>query len=539
MEDGPTAESGRAEGPQDAGPTSRASRRLARKSARRQAGAEGDGTEAAPGAAPPRTRRSKSRRAAEPAEAAPGATDPQALAAAVAVPAPAAGNGPGVAGTEAPRPARLHVDAPAVVSQPDAEPAPASGPAPASPVAPMPEEYRSKRSRKRSGVSAPASAPTAPAERPAPTVRSARARPRHYGVLAAFLLIVILPTVSHAWYLWTRAEDQFESRLGFGSRTEEGPATFDVMSALAGGSQTGSRDMDILYQFVTSQELVAKIDRDLDLETIWARPAEDVLNRFSPGGTIEDLVAFWQRMVRVDYDPSTGLMNLRVFAFDPVDAQTIAQAILRESTEIVNSLSKAAQDDVTQFSKQMLDETQSSLSDARLAVLDYQVRNNIVDPSNIVANQLSVVSMLNQELTNTEVELDLLVGTLPANDPRIAALQRKIEAINNRIASERAKVGAEPGEGSPGFAKLMADFEKLKVEQDFAQQAYLAALAAHNQALADAQKKTRYLATYVEPTLAEAATAPNRPLNAVLTALIGFLAWVISILTFYALRDRR
>jgi capsular polysaccharide transport system permease protein len=357
--------------------------------------------------------------------------------------------------------------------------------------------------------------------------------------MAAFLLIVVLPTLSYSWYLWSRAADQYESDIGFGSRTEEGPSTFNFVGALTGAGQTGSKDMDILNQFVVSQELVTKIDAELDLKAIWSKPAADPLNAFHKDGTIEDLVSYWERMVLVDYDTATGLMNLRVFAFDPADAQRIANSILRESTAIINQLSQTAQEDTTRYSKQMLAETEQKLAAARLAVLDYQVKNNIVDPSNVVSNQLTVVATLVQELANTQVELDMLEGTVPEGDPRVSIMRRRLEVIENRIAAERAKVGAASSPDQPGYATLLAEFERLKVEQDFAQQAYLSALAAHDQALADAQKKTRYLATYVAPTLAEAPTAPNRPVHAALAALIGFLIWSVTVLTYYALRDRR
>ena len=373
----------------------------------------------------------------------------------------------------------------------------------------------------------------------APTVNAAQMRPRHYGVIALFLFCVIVPTISYSWYLWTRAADQYESDVGFGSRTEEAPSTFDFFGALGGSTQSGSKDMDILNQFIISQELVAKIDADLDLKAIWSKADNDPLNGFNEDGTIEDLVTYWQRMVLVNYDNGTGLMNLRVFAFDPQDAQNIASAVLTESTNIINQLSKTAQDDTTRYSKDALAATEAKLTEARLAVLDFQVRNNIVDPSNVVANQLSVVSTLNQQLASAQIDFDMLSGTVPATDPRLAQLSRRLEVIRNRITEEQAKVGATADSNSPGFAKLMADFERLRVDQDFAQAAYLPARAAHEQALTDAQQKTRYLAAYVAPTLAEAPTAPNRPQTAALTALIGFLIWSVLVLTYYALRDRR
>lgn len=372
-----------------------------------------------------------------------------------------------------------------------------------------------------------------------PTVHAAQLRPRHYGVMALFVLMVLIPTLSYALYMWTKAANQYESNVGFGSRTEDAPSTFDFLGALGGVSQSGSKDMDILSQFIVSQELVTRLDKQLDLKTIYSKPQGDPLSRFAPGGTIEDLLAYWQRMVIVNYDSGTGLMTLQVFAFDPTDAKKIAEAILVQSTKIINDLSQTAQDDTTRYSKDALSAAEQKLGDARVAVLDYQVKNRVVDPTAAIADQNGVIGTLNQQLATTQIELDMLTGTVGANDVRIATLTRKLEVINNRIAEEQAKVGGATDAGSPGFAKLMQEFERLKVDQDFAERSYLSALAAYDQAINDAQHKTRYLATYVAPTLAEAPTAPNRPLSSLVVALVGFLLWSVTVLIYYALRDRR
>ncbi len=56
---------------------------------------------------------------------------------------------------------------------------------------------------------------------------------------------------------------------------------------------------------------------------------------------------------------------------------------------------------------------------------------------------------------------------------------------------------------------------------------------------ASAQQKKVYLATYEEPTLAQASTAPQRWLLLGRCMLIGFFAWAIITMIYYALRDRR
>ena len=373
----------------------------------------------------------------------------------------------------------------------------------------------------------------------APTVSPAVLRPRHYGVITLFLLMVVLPTAVYSWYLWNRSADQYESDVGFGSRTENAPLAFNFLGALGGGSNSSSSDMDILNQFIVSQDLVRRIDKRLDLRAIYSKPANDPLATLDPKGSIEDLLKYWQRMVVVNFDSSTGLMNLRVFAFDPKDAQSIAQAVLDESTATINDLSLSAQDDTTKYSKESLQVAEDRLSKARRATTEFRVKNHIVDPSNDLASQMSVMNTLMQQQAAAQIDLDLLAGVAAENDPRVAQLNRRIEVIKNRIVQEQAKVGGATDSTSSGYAALVSDYEGLKVNEDFAEKAYLSALAAFDQAVSDAQHKTRYLTTFVAPTLAEASTAPNRPLTAALTALIGFLAWAISVLIYYALRDRR
>ena len=373
----------------------------------------------------------------------------------------------------------------------------------------------------------------------APTVGPAKLRKRHYGVLLLFLLMVIVPTGTYAWYLWARATDQFESDVGFASRTEQTASPFDFLGVISGGGSSGAKDMDILNQFIVSQELVTRIDRKLDLRHIYSKPQNDPLMAFDPKGSVEDLVKYWQRMVLINYDTSTGLMNLRVFAFDAADAQHIAEAVLVESTDIINNLSLTAQTDSTKYSKQALDTAEDRLGKARIALTNFRVANHIVDPSNDIASQMTVVTTLTQQLAAAEIDLDMLTGTVADNDPRLAQLNRKIDVIRSRISVEQAKFGAVSDSSAAGYATLVSDYERLQVDQDFAEKAYLATLAAYDTAVADAQHNTRYLATYISPTLAEETTAPNRPLQTALAALAAFLLWSVLVLVYYALRDRR
>lgn len=370
-------------------------------------------------------------------------------------------------------------------------------------------------------------------------VQTARLKRRHIGILVLSAMLIWMPGAFTAWYLWTHAADQYESTAGFAIRTENTPTPFDFLGAFGAGSSSSSKDMDILNEFIGSQELVGRLDARLDLGAIFSKPQGDPLMTYDTSGTIEDLVKFWRRMVRVDYDNSTGLMTLTVYAFDPRDAQRIAEAVLEESSKTINDLSEVARDDTTKYAKAALDAALARVSDARAAITEFRVKHSIFDPTSDVVSQTSVLNTLNQQLISTQVELDLLKGAAVADDPRVQTANRRIDVIKARIADEQAKVGAGSDGDVSGYANLVSDYERLRVDQEFSEKAYLTALASYDAAATDAQHKTLYLATFIQPTLAEAYTAPDRPLLLITVMLLGFLAWAIVVLIYYSLRDRR
>ncbi|MBF9031178.1 capsule biosynthesis protein [Rhodobacterales bacterium HKCCE3408] len=372
-----------------------------------------------------------------------------------------------------------------------------------------------------------------------PVAPPARRRARHLAVVLSFLLLVALPTALCGWYLWTRAADQFASRVAFSVRTEEAGSAIELLGGMTEISGSSSSDTDILYAFLQSQDLVERIDAALDLRAIWSRvdPRLDPVFAYHAPGTIEDLVDHWNRMVRIGYDSSTGLIDIRVLAFDPDDAQAIAQAIRDASAEMINDLSAAAREDATRYARLERDRTELRLTEARVALTAFRNRTRIVDPTIDTAGQTGLVNTLQAQLAEALIDLDLLRETTRASDPRIDQAERRITVIENRIEAERSVLG-RTGEGT-AYADLVAEYERLASDRDFALEAYTAARAGYDAALAEAQRQSRYLAAHIRPTLSEAARYPERPLILGLVVLFLFLAWAVVVLVAYALRDRR
>lgn len=375
-----------------------------------------------------------------------------------------------------------------------------------------------------------------------PTVAPAAVRRRHWGVLLSFLLFVIIPTAVAAWYLWERAADRYASYVGFSVRTEELGSAVELLGGIAELSGSSSSDTDVLYKFIQSQDLVRRVDAKLDLRAIWAKgnPEVDPIFAYHPPGTIEDLVDYWKRMVRVYSDSGTGLIDLTVLAFTPEDATAIAKEIYAESSAMINELSALAREDAIRYAREELGLAQEQLRDAREAMTRFRNRTQIVDPAADIQSQMGLLSSLQVQLAETLIELDILEQTTRESDPRIAQAERKVSVIEARIAEERKKLGiGSEGQEGEVFAELVGEYERLLVDREFAEQSYTAARATYDVSVAEAQRQSRYLGAHVAPTQAEKSEYPDRGVLLGLTILCLFLAWAIGVLVYYSLKDRR
>ena len=206
----------------------------------------------------------------------------------------------------------------------------------------------------------------------------------------------------------------------------------------------------------------------------------------------------------------------------------------------MEELSAIAQEDTTAFSRLELDRAVERLKQAREAITRFRSRTQIVDPTADLQGQMGLLSTLEQQLAAALIDADLLRESTREGDIRLQQADRRIAVIEARIADERGKLGVGvDGTGNDDYANLLSEFERLAVDREFSEQAYVAALAAFDAAQAEARRKSRYLFAHVKPTAATSSQFPQRELLAGLTLLFLLASWAIMVLIYYSVRDRR
>lgn len=391
--------------------------------------------------------------------------------------------------------------------------------------------------------------PQRPVEKPVPAqpaairppAGAARMKRRHSGLMLSLLAVILLPVVVTAIYLMVFAKDQYASMVGFTIRQEETGTASELMGGLSnilGGGAQGHADL--LFEYVQSQEIVERISQDFDLLAHYSQtwPMDPVFSLW-PSATIEDLLWFWGRMVRITYDKSTGLMLVQVRARDPQSAQQIAQLIVAESERMINRLNETARRDTTRNAEADLDTSLTRLRAAREALAEFRARTQIVDPQADIQGRMGVLNNLQQQLAESLVEQDLLMQSVDGADPRMRQVQRRIEVVRNRIREERETFARmDVTVDDTDYPRLIAQFEGLQVDQAFAEATYQAALMALDAARSNASRQNLYLANFIQPTLAQRAQYPRSLQIIGLVLLFATLLWGIMALVYYSLRDR-
>ncbi|MCQ0970142.1 hypothetical protein MLD63_06880 [Paracoccus sp. TK19116] len=368
-------------------------------------------------------------------------------------------------------------------------------------------------------------------------LRVVRKSRRHLVILLSFLLVGVLPIIATAWYLYGRAADQYASYVGFLVRTQGSTTPIGALGGLAElAGKSSTEETDILYKFIQSGALVNEVDKKLDLQSIWTPPTDDPVFGYSGNGSPESLLSHWNRQVHIYYDQ--GMLDLRVLSFRPEDSRAIAEAILEQSQLMLNRINAVARDDSLSYAQEDLDRAVERLKSSRQAVSSFRQDNRVIDPLANVTGQEGILTSLQAQLADAIVQLGMVRANARSDDPRITQAELRVDVISNEIEQQRKNI-ASSREDDQDLSRIVSDYEAIEVDRQFAEAAYTAALAAYEEARAEADRNSLYLASYVTPV---EATVPEYPRRLRLLAMFsGFIlsVWLVGVLIYYGSRDRR
>jgi capsular polysaccharide transport system permease protein len=371
--------------------------------------------------------------------------------------------------------------------------------------------------------------------RPGPVKRRA--------LLISALIVIGLPTIAAGLYYAFFASDQYAATGHFVVRhRNENTAALSSLSVLGLGTTGTSSlpDMMVVNDYMTSMQIIKDLAPRIDLRAIYDTPRADSLARLKPARgeqTISDerLLDYWRRVVSVHFDTSTGLSNLKVKAFSAEDAKSVADQIFALGEELVNRLAVRAQQDALALAKQEVEDYRERAVGALDALQTFQERARQVDPEAFTQARMQIQAGVEKELSQLQAQLDVLRKNLPEDAPGVTQIRDRLAVMEKHLALERDKsTVSETGESA---AAIMNEFTKLRLESEFATQAYTSSLASLEGARLEAIRQNLYLETFVRPQMPQVAEYPSGLLNTLLVLFVALLTWAIGGLFVSAIRE--
>lgn len=366
---------------------------------------------------------------------------------------------------------------------------------------------------------------------PLPQLTGPGRKHRHLAAPLAFGIVVVLPTLITAIYLFLIASPRYVSEARFIVRASEQRMPTGIGAALEGvGFSTGSADAHAVLEYVESSDGLRELQRRLDVRRMYARPGVDVFSRLPKPLSDSSEETFHKQFLKyltVGYNSQNGISTLRVEAFTPQDAQKIADALLQGGEGLVNRLNDRASADAVRDAERALGEARTRLSNVQRQLTEFRNNEGLIDPALSAKAGGDLIGQLTINLANLRAERAQVAADAP-NSPQLPFLDSRIRAFERQIAAERAKLVGDAGSLAP---KISA-YESLVAEREFSEKLLASSAATLTSAQQDARRQRLYLDRVVNPIAPDKATEPKRLksllavlASALLIYALGWLAW--------------
>lgn len=343
------------------------------------------------------------------------------------------------------------------------------------------------------------------------------------------ILLVILPWFFYALYLVAIAAPKYESVSQLVVKSSDGANSFDpsamFMSSVTGVSNTN--DSQLVIAFVKSADMLRYLDAQISLREHYTSSLGDIFSRLSSDHSNEDFGEFYLGNIDVVIDSNSSVIELSAKAFDPEYAQLITQTIVDRAELFINEINNNLAKSRLEFAQSEHDIVEEKLQNAKLALLNFQSKYNVLDPTAEGAAFQQIAFSLEATLAQKEAEFNSLRSIMSASAPEIIALKREIKAIEQQINSQKTKINDAQGEGSSlSINQLMAQFSNLQVQVELAVQAYSSSLLTLENARVDTYEQLQHLVTIESPTLPDAAAYPKVFYNLILFGVFLSMAFI-------------
>ncbi|WP_025600714.1 capsule polysaccharide export protein [Burkholderia sp. WSM2230] len=355
-------------------------------------------------------------------------------------------------------------------------------------------------------------------------------------VRSRFFWIVVVPTTIVALYFGIFASDIYVSESRFVVRSPDKQSQTGL-GALLQSSALGQtqENVYVVHDFIQSRDALAELQKRQDLVGLFGSHGVDFVSRFGVFGfqrNFEGLYRYYDRRVDVDIDSTSGITTLRVNAFTAASAWSINQSLLELAEQLVNKMNARSQADLVDSAHKEEIAAEDRAQAAAAALSRYRTAEQIFDPERQSTLQLQQIARLQDSVVATQTQIAQLSAFAPDN-PQLQTLKQQLKDLKKESESQMQGVAG----GSQSLTKKAVEYERLKLEQSFADKQLNLAMATLESARNEALRKQLYLDVVSTPNRPDVATRPRRIKSILVAFVASLVTWGIVSLLMAGVRE--
>lgn len=357
------------------------------------------------------------------------------------------------------------------------------------------------------------------------------------------LVLLVLPMVLGLVYFVGLAADRYVSEAAVVVRqANEASSSSPVPGAallLAGVTPSSREDTLYLRQYIQSLDMLKLLDEKLQVRVHYATQAgRDPFYRLYGFFQQERFLDYFRNRVELLMDDDSGVLTVRVQGFDPEFAQTLNRAILQLGERFINTMSQSMAHEQMGFAEKELDRASDRLQTARSNLLAFQSKYKLLDPLAQAQATGTLAADLQAQLSMKEAELRQALTYLNEDSYQVKALRSQAEALRSQAELEQRRATSGPANGAQLNAQA-AQFQELKLEASFAEDAYKLALTSLENTRIEATRKLKTVSVISAPSKPEMAEYPRRLYNLLTLGALCVLLYGVARLVVATIRDHQ
>lgn len=389
-----------------------------------------------------------------------------------------------------------------------------------------------------------AATPSAPVKAPPKAVHDYFAN--HYNrtpALLVFLIsavMILLPVGFVYYYMNFVSAPQYKSEASFVLQGAEGVARGEggrgALSSLTGLAVMF--DGYAIEQFLESSDGMEDVETRVGFIGRMKPTAYDPLyqavfrNYEMRDLSTEARLALYRDMVKIDYSITRQIVEIRVYAFTPRDAQLIADALLKSAEEFANTMNERARNELLRSATADVQTTERNLIASRQAVNNWRLNNLNLDPNRSAEMIGTIIAQLEAALADTRAEL-AVSETTTLNATRQTHLRARIDALSDQVARETIRLTG----GERSTAEQILEYERLELRKQYDERAYETAMESLDSARSALARQQKFVSVVGSPYLDEGPDWPDQPKILALTLLLSTIFWGVLRLFFANIRS--